>query len=47
MNPTQYVTREGLRTYPKGTYGVLYDDGDYEPAVPKKLIRVLRLKVGR
>lgn len=31
--------------YPKGTWGVLYDDGDCEPAVSKPNLRVLKLKV--
>lgn len=45
MNPTPYVSREGMKMYPKGTWGVLYDDGDCEPAVSKPNLRVLKLKV--
>ena len=39
VNPTQYSTSEGIKWYPKGTFGVMYDDGDFEPAVPRNLIR--------
>lgn len=46
VNPTQYSTSEGIKWYPKGTYGVMYDDGDFEPAVSRSCIRVIKLKPG-
>jgi hypothetical protein len=46
INPTQYGTSTGLKWYPRGTFGVAYDDGDYEPAVAQQHIRVLKLKEG-
>ena len=45
VNPTQYTTPEGIKWYPKGTFGVMYDDGDFEPAVPGDLIRVIKVRV--
>ena len=46
VNPTQYTTPEGLKWYPKNTVGITYDDGDFEPAVPNALVRVIRLFPG-
>jgi hypothetical protein len=46
VNPTQYASSEGIKWYPKGTFGVMYDDGDFEPAVDQSLIRVIKLRMG-
>ena len=40
------MTSEGPKTYPKGTFGVLFGDGDNDPAVPRKDIRVIKLSAG-
>ena len=46
VNPTEYISPQGIKWYPKNTFGILYDDGDYEPAVHRDDIRVLKLKEG-
>ena len=45
INPTEYSTPTGPKWYPKGTFGILYDDGDVEPAVPLSMLRIIQLKV--
>lgn len=46
INPTEYISPQGIKWYPKNTFGVIYDDGDYEPAVHRDDIRVMKLKEG-
>jgi len=46
VNPTEYISSEGIKFYPKNTFGVLYDDGDFEPAVHRNYLRVVRVKEG-
>ncbi|GMH56705.1 hypothetical protein TrRE_jg4376, partial [Triparma retinervis] len=46
VNPTTFISTQGTKTYPKDTFGILYDDGDWEPDVHKSDIRVVKLKEG-
>jgi len=46
VNPTTFISTQGTKTYPKGTFGILYDDGDWEPDVHKNNIRVIKLEEG-
>ena len=46
VNPTEYISPQGIKWYPKNTFGIIYDDGDYEPAVHRDGIRVMKLKEG-
>ncbi|GMH89449.1 hypothetical protein TrST_g7346 [Triparma strigata] len=46
INPTEYISPQGIKWYPKNTFGIVYDDGDYEPAVHRDDIRVMKLKEG-
>ena len=46
VNPTEYISPEGIKWYPKNTFGIIYDDGDFEPAVHRDYIRVVKVKEG-
>eukprot|EP00903_Cladosiphon_okamuranus_P016531 g15251.t1 len=47
VNPSEVVSAEGLKKYPKGTFGIRYlDTGEEIPDVPRDCIRVLTLTPG-